>query len=208
MKRLMLCFATLLCAASLSAAELSTEPSSGGVPLTEIVASFAKNAGKKAVIDPRAQGTSAFISPDTSHMSYEDFLTLLQVYGFVAVERGDTLLVVPDAMVRTMPVPLVSGLEKLADAEVVTRIIHVRSLPAAQLVPLLRPLIPQFGHLAAVGCTNDLILVDRFGNVKRIEAIIKALETPETYKPEKCSPPSSPPSPREGAGSPRPQVEN
>ena len=101
-----------------------------------------------------------------------------------AKEEGQ---VMPDAMVRTMPVPLVSGLEKLPDAEVVTRIIHVRSMPAAQLVPLLRPLIPQSGHLAAVGCTNDLILVDRFGNVKRIEAIIKALETPETYKAEKCN---------------------
>lgn len=64
------------------------------------------------------------------------------------------------------------------------------SVPAPLLVPILRPLIPQFGHLAASKCTNDLILVDRFANTKRLESIIQALDTGEPYKPEKCGEPA------------------
>src|SRR5262249_33588712 len=116
----------------------------------------------------------------------------------VALERGDTVIVVPDAIARSLPVPLISANEKHPDAEVVTRIIHVRNMPAALLVPITRALVPQFGHLAAVTCSNDLILVDRFANVKRIEAIVQAVDTGEPYKPEKCTGPL--PQPARGGG--------
>ena len=52
----------------------------------------------------------------------------------------------------------------------------------------MRPLVPRFGHLAANLCTNDLILVDHFANVKRMESIVQAIDTGEAYKPEKCPP--------------------
>jgi hypothetical protein len=97
----------------------------------------------------------------------------------------------PEGESRTTGAPLVTGLEQLPDAQVITRIIHVKTMPAAQLVPILRPLVPAFGHLAASVCTNDLLLVDRFANAKRIEAIVKELDkNGETYKVEKCSPES------------------
>ena len=61
-----------------------------------------------------------------------------------------------------------------------------KNVPAAQLVPLLRPIIPQAGHLVALPCVNKLFIVDTFGNVQRIQAIVDALDVGEAYKPEKC----------------------
>jgi general secretion pathway protein D len=48
-----------------------------------------------------------------------------------------------------MPVPQVFGKENHPDAEYVTRVIPVKNLPAASLVPVLRALLPQNAHLAA-----------------------------------------------------------
>jgi general secretion pathway protein D len=168
--------------------------SRGGMQLSELVVMVAKKSGKKFVLDPRAQG-EVFIGPDPARFSYDDLLSVLRVHELVALDRDDTIFVLKDDKTRTLPVPLVSGNEKHPDAEVVTRIIHVRNTSAPLLVPILRSLIPQFGHLAAHGCTNDLILVDYFANVKRIESIIQALDKGEAFKPEVCSP-----SPRKAGG--------
>ncbi len=51
-----------------------------------------------------------------------------------------------------------------------------KNSPGVRLVPLLRPLMPQSGHLAADGCSNTLIIVDTFANVRRIEAVVASLD--------------------------------
>jgi general secretion pathway protein D len=176
--------------ATFAQASASSSASDSG-SITTFIAAYAKKSGKKLVVDPKVQAQLA--QPEEgSKASRDDFLNVLLAYGLVAVERGDTLFVIPDAMVRTMPVPLATGNEKHPDAEVVTRIIHVKTIPATSLVPLMRSLVPQFGHLAAVGCTNDLILVDRYANAKRIEQLVEAVDKGEPYKPEKCVAPIAP----------------
>jgi hypothetical protein len=52
-------------------------------------------------------------------------------------------------------------------------------------------LLPQFAQLAAYSCTNSLLMSDSFENVKRIEAIVKALDVGTPYKPDKCEPPGA-----------------
>jgi general secretion pathway protein D len=63
---------------------------------------------------------------------------------------------------------------------------RVRSIPAGWLVPILRPMVPQQGHFAAMPCSNDLVMSDRFANVRRIEAIIKAMDTGAPIKTPSC----------------------
>ncbi|ODB99448.1 type II secretion system protein GspD [Candidatus Thiodiazotropha endoloripes] len=58
----------------------------------------------------------------------------------------------------------------------VTRIIQVKNVTSAQLVPILRPLIPQEGHLAAYPDTNVLIISDRRRNVDRLMRIIEQID--------------------------------
>ena len=192
---LLLCFVCSAHAQSASeSASASTSASTeGGVPISRLVATVAKKTGKKFVVDPRVHSDIILVGQDPASVSYNDLLSILAIYNYVAVETGGYVDILPDANARQGHTPLLSGKETFPDAEVVSVVITPKNVPAAQLVPILRPLIPQYGHLAAVPCVNKLILVDRFANVKRLEAIIEAMDVGEPYKPEKCeySPASS-----------------
>jgi general secretion pathway protein D len=123
---------------------------------------------------------------DPDNLDYPTFLSVLQMHGFAAFDDGKYIRVVPDANARQQPIPLLTGNGSHADAEYVSRVIAVKSVPAAMLVPLLRPLLPQQAHMVAFACTNTLLLVDSFANVKRIEKIVSSMDVGEPYKSEKC----------------------
>jgi len=163
------------------------EPRSDGantVPITTVIAAVAKSTGKKIFVDPRVQG-DAVLQVNPAALSYDDFLMLMSVHGFAAVSNGDYVRVAPEAAARQMPVPIADG-DKHPLGEYVTRIWKLKSVPASHLVPILRPLIPQQGHLVAMPCTNNLIAVDTFGNTERLDQIIKSLDRGEPFAPEKC----------------------
>jgi general secretion pathway protein D len=134
--------------------------------------------GKTFIIDPRvkAQVTMLATSPMTPEAFYEAFLSILSVYGFVAVPSGDVVKVLPDANARQVPgAEIAEGGGRRAD-DLVTRVIAVKNVAAAQLVPILRPLIPQYGHLAAHPPSNLLIISDRAANVDRMVRIIERID--------------------------------
>jgi general secretion pathway protein D len=159
-----------------------------GTPISHLIATVAKKTGKKFVVDPLVHGDAEIVGQDAGSISYNDLLTILHAYGFAAVEYGGYVNVVPDTKIRHQPVPEVSGKDSRPDAEFVSKVITVKSVPAAELVPILRPLLPQAGHLAALPCANKLIIVDTFANVRRIQSIIDALDVGEPHTTEKCSP--------------------
>jgi general secretion pathway protein D len=170
-------------ASSVSAGPAHVE---NGVPISRLLATVAKKTGKKFVVDPQVRGDVEIVGQDAANVGYGDLLTILHVYGFAAVEYGGYVNVVPAAIERQLPVPLVSGWQSRPDAEIVGKVITVKNVSAAHLVPLLRPIIPQTGHLVALPCVNKLFIVDTFGNIQRIEGIIEALDVGEPYTPEKC----------------------
>jgi general secretion pathway protein D len=111
---------------------------------------------------------------------------VLQVHGFAVVEHGDVVRVIPEANIRQQPVPYVTGKESHPDAAYVTRTITLKNVPAAQLVPILRPMLPMQGHLVAFPCTNMLMIVDTFANVQRIEKVVRTLDVGTPYTPPAC----------------------
>lgn len=157
------------------------------IPLTALISSVAKRTNKKFIVDPRVRADVLLIGSSPSSISYGDFLEVLQVHGFTAVEGAEFVRIVPDASVRHFSLPIAQGKDKRFDAEYVTKIIPVRNTPAMLLVPTLRPLLPQQAHLAAVVCTNDLIVVDTVANVRRIEALVQSLDKGEGFKAEQCN---------------------
>ena len=110
----------------------------------------------------------------SSEAFYEAFLSLLQVHGFVAVPSGEIIKIVPDASSRQYPG--FPNIENAANEDIVTQVIEIRNINAAQLVPILRPLLPQYGHLAAHAGSNMLIISDRANNVDRILDIIRRID--------------------------------
>jgi general secretion pathway protein D len=186
-------FAAVLLLSALAAnaqdSPASNEAPPGTVPLSSLITTVARRTGKKFVLDPRVRADVTLIGEKPSSVTYDELLTILETYGFAAVTTGGYVLVVPDAYVRVEPLPLVGDGEKMPDGEFVTAVFHVRSLPAGWLVPILRPMVARFGHLVAMPCSNDLVIVERFANVRRIEAVVKALDTGAPIKVPTCSVP-------------------
>lgn len=159
---------------------------SNTVSIATVVAAMAKRSGKKFIVDPRVTGDVLLLRDSPASLTYDDFLMLLQVHGFAAVTNGDYVRVVPDASVRQLAVPTATD-EKHPLAEYVTKVIAVKNIPAATLVPVLRPMLPQQAHLVAMTCTNDLLIVDTFGNIQRIEKLVRSLDRGEPHTPAPCS---------------------
>jgi len=146
--------------------------------ITQVIEAVAAATGRSIIIDPRvkAQVTMLSSTPMTPDQFFEAFLALLQVHGFVAAPSGDLLKIIPDANSRTMPGnDLPDTLSSTSD-EIVTQVVSVTNVSAAQLVAILRPLMPQNAHLAAYPSSNMLILADRANNVNRMLRIIRRID--------------------------------
>jgi general secretion pathway protein D len=146
--------------------------------ITQIAEAVSAATGKNFIIDPRvrAQVTMLSSTPMTPGAFYEAFLSILQVYGFVAVPAGDVVKILPDTNARQVPsLDLPDHVSSSSD-EVVTQVLDVHNVAANQLVPILRPMIPQWGHLVAYPSSNVLIITDRASNVTRITRIIRRID--------------------------------
>jgi len=157
-----------------------------GAPIERLIEAVSQRTGKKFLLDPRVRANVVLVGQDFSKVDYDELLAILDLYGFVAVENSGYVRVMPDANARQVATRVVTGSERLPDAEVVSTVIRVKSVPAAYLVPILRPLLPQYAHLAALPCKNVLIVVDRFSNIRRIEQLIQTFDTGEPVATEKC----------------------
>ena len=187
----------LLCAASLASTQpaVAQQPAQPGQPaqanqqritpnfkdtdITMIAEAVAAASGKNFIIDPRvrAQVTMYSSTPMSPAAFYETFLSILAVYNFIAVPaEGNVVKIMPDANARQSPsLDLPDHVSATSD-EIVTQVIDVKNVNAAQLVPILRPMIPQYGHLAAYPAGNILIISDRANNVNRMIKIIRRID--------------------------------
>ena len=145
--------------------------------IRQIVEAVGEVTQKNFIIDPRvnAKVTMLSSSPMTPEAFYEAFLSILQVHGYVAVTSGDLIKIVPDATARQFAGPMGTAGAAGGD-DIITQVIQVQNVGAAQLVPILRPLIPQYGHLAAHPGSNMLIISDRAANVVRMMTIIRRID--------------------------------
>jgi general secretion pathway protein D len=146
--------------------------------ITQVIEAVGAATGRNIIIDPRvrAQVTMLSSTPMSPDAFYEAFQALLQVHGFAAVPSGDTVKVIPDANARQVPANDLPGRVSATSDEIVTQVVSVQNVSAAQLVPILRPLIPQYGHLAAYPASNILIISDRANNVNRMMRIIRRID--------------------------------
>lgn len=145
--------------------------------INALIATVAEVTGKNFIVDPRVKGKVTVVSaePLDSQAIYEVFESILKVHGFAAVPAGDVIKIVPDVNAKQDSIPTVENGESRGD-QMVTRVVQVENVAAAQLVPILRPLVPQQGHLAAYPATNVLIISDRADNVSRLVQIINRID--------------------------------
>ncbi len=181
LRRAALCawIAAAVFAGAVHAQQANITPNYKDADLATIVEAVSAITGKNFIIDPRvrAQVTMLSSTPMSADAFYEAFLSILQVHGFVAVPSGNVIKIIPDANARQVPANDLPGRVSSESDEIVTQVIAVRNISAAQLVPILRPLIPQYGHLAAYPASNMLIISDRANNVYRMMRIIERIDS-------------------------------
>ncbi|HEX4872846.1 MAG TPA: type II secretion system secretin GspD [Nevskiaceae bacterium] len=182
----MIRFRGILVAAALSAAALL--PSTAlwaqvtlnlkDADISTLIATVSEVTGRNFIVDSRVKGKVTVISssPMDADSVYETFLAVLQVNGFAAIPSGDTIKIVPETNARQDGGTLSSSGAGLAIDEVVTHVYQIQNVSAAQLVPILRPMVPQWGHLAAYAPSNVLIISDRAANVQRLERLIRQID--------------------------------
>lgn len=143
------------------------------------VKQIADMTGKNFVLDPRVRAKDITVisrQPLTADEVYQLFLSVLQVNGYAAVESDDGVVkIVPNTTAKSYNLPMASRVHG-SEGALVTKVLPVDGLKASELVPVLRPLVPQYGHLAAVRSANALVVSDHKGNIERLEAIISGLE--------------------------------
>ncbi len=138
---------------------------------------IAKETGKNFIIDPRVTGKVTVISNETMtpEEAYRVFLSVLQVHGFSAIESESAVKVIPDANAKQSGVPLVDDNQLNGDQQVV-RVIRTEHVPATQLVNILRPMVPQVGHLVAYPDSNALIISDRASNINQLLKLVVEID--------------------------------
>ncbi|MCI0749482.1 MAG: type II secretion system secretin GspD [Nevskiales bacterium] len=143
-----------------------------------LITAVSEITGKNFIVDERVKGKVTVVSsrPMSSEAVYETFLAVLQIKGLAAVPAGDTIKIVQESNVRQEGGAALSSGAGRPDDDVVTYVYQIENVSAAQLVPILRPLVPQWGHLAAYGPSNMLIISDRAANVVRLEKLIQQID--------------------------------
>ena len=172
----LLAFALPLAAAAQQGAQIT--PNYKDADLGQVIEAVSQVTGKNFIVDPRvrAQVTMLSTAPMSPAAFYEAFLAILQVHGFVAVPSGSVIKILPDATSRQMPANDLPDRISSTSDEIVTQVVQVRNVSAAQLVPILRPMMPQSAHLAAYPSANMLIISDRASNVNRMMRIIQRID--------------------------------
>jgi len=145
--------------------------------LTAFINEVADITGKNFAVDPRVRGNVTVISnkPLNKAEVYDLFLGVLNVNGVVAVPSGNTIKIMPDSNVKGSGIPYDSKQHARGD-QIVTRVLWLDNTNANDLIPALRPLMPQYAHLSAVSGTNAIIISDRASNIYQLESIIRNLD--------------------------------
>ncbi|WP_420820481.1 type II secretion system secretin GspD [Rhodoferax lacus] len=135
--------------------------------------------GRQVVVDPRVKGTITLTTdqPISPARAYNQFLAALRLQGFTVVESAGLDKVVPeaDAKLQSGGVSVDgSGKGGAAGNQIVTQIFKLNFESAANLLPVLRPLISPNNVINVNPGNNSLIITDYADNLQRLARIIAA----------------------------------
>ncbi|AHI30512.1 MULTISPECIES: type II secretion system secretin GspD [Marinobacter] len=141
--------------------------------------------GYSFVVDPRVKGKVTVLSsaPMNKDEIYDLFLAVLQVHGFTAIPGEEVIKVVQQVDAKQSAESL-ERFTEVPSEQLITRVIQIDNANALELVPILRPLVAKYGHLAGVAAANALIVSDHSSNIQRIEQIVRELDSPSKYEVE------------------------
>jgi general secretion pathway protein D len=132
------------------------------------------------VIDPRVKGTINLVSekPVTKAQAFQLLTSALRMQGYAVVAADGFTKVVPEADAKLQAGPIQTG--QVKGGQIATQVFRLNYESAANMVPVLRPLISPNNTINANPGTNSLVITDYADNLRRLSRIIAALDSPAT----------------------------
>ncbi|MCW8986056.1 MAG: type II secretion system secretin GspD, partial [Gammaproteobacteria bacterium] len=145
--------------------------------ISAVISAVSEMTGRNFIVDPRVKGKVTVISHRALKTSevYEVFLSVLKVHGFAAIPGDNVTKIVPEVNAKQDAIITGQKTVPLSD-EFITQVLEIKNVEAAELVPILRPLVPQRGHLAAYPASNVLVISDSGANIRRLKNIISSID--------------------------------
>ncbi|PIF28899.1 general secretion pathway protein D [Acidovorax sp. 56] len=138
--------------------------------------------GRNVVVDPRVKGQLTLITERAvpPAAAFQQFLAALRLQGFTVVESAGLYKVVPeaDAKLQSGGVSVSQGGSSSGPSggQIVTQIFKLNFENAANLVPVLRPLISPNNTINVNPGNNSLVITDYADNLQRLARIIAAMD--------------------------------
>ena len=160
----------LLLASSANALTLNLK----NAELVTFIETVSRATGKNFIVDPQVEGKVNVISANEidNDELYNLFLSVLRVHGYIAVEGDDFTKILPQSNIKENS----SRLSSTSNDMIVTTSIAIANVPANQLIPVLRPIISQYGLLAAYTASNSIVVTDSRANITRLKQLISELD--------------------------------
>jgi general secretion pathway protein D len=143
-----------------------------------VIDEVSRQTGKNFIVDPRVHGKVTVVATHalSSGEIYQAFLSMLQVLGYAATENGKVVKIVPVSDIKQNGVALDDPSKKIKGDEAVVQVFLIKHGSALQLVPILRPLLPQWADVAAYRPANSVIVTGTAQAVKQVGEIIDRLD--------------------------------
>ncbi|MCW5237770.1 type II secretion system secretin GspD [Verminephrobacter eiseniae] len=138
--------------------------------------------GRNVVVDPRVKGQLNLVTERavTPAAAFEQFLAALRLQGYTLVEAAGLYKVVPEADAKQQggSVSVAQGSTGSAPGggQIVTQIFKLDFENAANLVPVLRPLISPNNTINVNPGNNSLVITDYADNLQRLARIVAAMD--------------------------------
>lgn len=146
--------------------------------ILSVINEVSQETGKNFVIDPRVSGKITLVSskPLKRDELYNVFLSVLSLLGYSAIPSGDVVKILPNMESGEQATVVASRHAPGQGDDVVVRVVALDNVSASQLIPVLRPMLPQWSNVSAYTPGNVLILLGRADNLERLVKVIQEVD--------------------------------
>ncbi len=145
------------------------------ITLSELAEKLEQKLKKPVVVDKNYAKNEVQIKLERALEDRGNLLTELSINGYTAIDTEDYIELIDVRRSRMSAIPVVDESKHYYPNQWVTKIITVEKACAYKILPIVRPLVPQYAHMAVTG-EESLVISDRYANVQRLSSIIENID--------------------------------
>jgi len=146
------------------------------ISLGKLLQDFSKRKDISLLVDSSVDAKIQLLGTTSDKIDYPELHTILNLHQYGMAEIDGMYVVAPMSELRQRFLVLSGESDQRSGSETILTIVDVQHVPAPQMIPILRPLIPQHGYLSAYVPSNKLILNTSKNNTEKLIEIIQRLD--------------------------------